>query len=451
MATKKTFYAYKPYKVLEPGFAKGGNAKVLLVEDENGVKYALKSLKINESSDLKKVKRFLNEIKIVERYQNKIKGVIPIRYKHIPNELKINDFDKLEFSADMTRLELWYVMDIGMPIKLKLGNCNDTEVIIDCLISLSETLSELHKHHIVHRDIKPSNLYYYKESWAYGDFGLVAYPEFDSLTKVGERIGNYATIAPEMRHIKEVDDARPADVWSLAKTLWMLLTNNYEDCFEGLYDSNDDAISIKRYCSDVPISPLEEILKKAIKYNPDDRVNVDEFLELLIDYKECLNERKRIWSWEKLVHMQEKSDEPVLYNSADLSVDTNEIIMNFCVEWESNESEFISNGLNDEVKVLKYIKMKLEHYCKDKFIVSPITKHFRNQSIPAIKVFVKYTMNESKFVTFVLCYNRNVIDFTHGYTLSDFYDMNGDINFSELDAFVNIVENISFKSKSNQK
>ncbi|WP_042166768.1 hypothetical protein [Paenibacillus gorillae] len=57
MAIKNNYEIYKPFKVKDPNYASGGNAKVLLVEDEGGKEYALKSLRINESRDVKKVEK----------------------------------------------------------------------------------------------------------------------------------------------------------------------------------------------------------------------------------------------------------------------------------------------------------------------------------------------------------------------------------------------------------
>ncbi len=239
---------------------------------------------------LKKLKRFIHEVNIVERYQSHIKGIVPIIHKNIPEELN-GDFKY----ADVKGLIVWYVMEFAIPIEEKLGNCDEIENIIDCIISLSETLAELHTNEIVHRDIKPSNLYFHQESWAFGDFGLVAYPEFSGLTEEGDRIGNYATIAPEMRYTDINErDARPADVWSLAKTLWMLLTNNWNDCFEGVYSPNDEKMSISKYIPNIPIKPLEDILSKAICYEPQKRIDINEFLRLVRDYKVLLNEKKKI-------------------------------------------------------------------------------------------------------------------------------------------------------------
>ncbi|WP_054943646.1 protein kinase domain-containing protein [Paenibacillus ihuae] len=436
---------YAPFEVIDRNFASGGNAKILLVQDKKGKKYALKSIKINSIQDAKKVNRFLNEINIVEKFQDKIQGIIPLRYKSIPEKIK----DEFEYTEDLKGNELWYVMELAEPIFEKLGTCDDLEVIIDCLISLSKTLVKLHSHRIVHRDIKPSNIYYHRGEWAFGDFGLVAYPDFEDnkLTGKDERVGNYATIAPEMRRAGQVKDARPADVWSLAKTLWMLITKNESYCFEGSYNRKDEAISISKYWKEVPITLLHDILESATRYEEKDRVDINQFSIMLMEYKELLVEKKSILSYEELQALVKQSEDGRIYrNSADSTVDTIELIEDFHFHRVNQELKFLARDLADEVDILKYIKMKLEFFSPKKYIVSPIIEHFRNESMPAIKIFVNYTETKSKFVTFIVCADKEVHIFNQGYIMSDYYDTDGLVDYSKVDHFINLIDSISMKS-----
>jgi hypothetical protein len=57
-----------------------------------------------------------------------------------------------------------------------------------------------------------------------GDFGLVDVPDLDSLTVTGKPLGPRYFMPPELIAPGSVDDARPADVFMLAKTLWVLAT-----------------------------------------------------------------------------------------------------------------------------------------------------------------------------------------------------------------------------------
>lgn len=65
-------------------------------------------------------------------------------------------------------------MPIAKPVLEYLNeNEVDIERVIDHVIQLCETLEYLHKKGISHRDIKPSNIYFYKERFYFGDFGLL--------------------------------------------------------------------------------------------------------------------------------------------------------------------------------------------------------------------------------------------------------------------------------------
>jgi hypothetical protein len=84
------------------------------------------------------------------------------------------------------------------------------------------TLADLAEKGIGHRDLKPDNLFRHEGRWAIGDFGLVTYPGKEPITTGARRLGPQYFIAPEMLREPDIADAGPADVFSLAKTLWAL-------------------------------------------------------------------------------------------------------------------------------------------------------------------------------------------------------------------------------------
>ncbi|CAM4279778.1 protein kinase domain-containing protein [Saccharibacillus endophyticus] len=435
---------YSPYKVIDKNFAAGGNAKVLLVKNEKGEKYALKSMKMNSAEDVRKIKRFLNEIKIVEKYQYKIKGIVPIVFKFIPEKIN-GDF---EYTKDLKGVEVWYVMELAEPVSERLSDCDDLKEIIDCVISLSETLEELHRNKIVHRDIKPSNIYYYKSEWAFGDFGLVAYPDFenDALTKINERLGNHATIAPEMRRAGQVEDARPADVWSLAKTLWMLLTKNSDLCFEGTYSRSDKEISIAKYWKEWPISSLHDILEISTSYEPKSRIDITEFSTLLKEYKEMIMHKGRILSYEELKLRESKSKDRIYFhNSANSIISRDEVIREHYSQ-VCQEAYFIKQDQAEEATILKYIKKELEFFYTKKYLISPILRHFRNENLPSIRIYVEYTDFMYKFVTALVCSEKMISSFNTPLLLENYYDSKGEVDYKIIDKFIQIIDLNSMNS-----
>jgi serine/threonine-protein kinase len=131
---------------------------------------------------------------------------------------------------------------------------------------IAETLASLHLHGIAHRDVKPANMLFIADMPSIGDFGLVDYPEKDDLTGKREEIGPRWTMAPEVRRAGAMVDARPADVYSLAKTLWIVLGGD-DRGFEGQYAAMS-SVGIERFVPDTYIAPLEEALIAATDHVP---------------------------------------------------------------------------------------------------------------------------------------------------------------------------------------
>ena len=93
------------------------------------------------------------------------------------------------------------------------------------MAKIAETLARLaDQRNIVHRDIKPDNLYFYEREWLVGDFGLIDIPGMNDLTQQGRPLGPAHYTAYELIADPTIPNPRPADVYSLGKTLWVLAT-----------------------------------------------------------------------------------------------------------------------------------------------------------------------------------------------------------------------------------
>lgn len=185
---------------------RGGNGEVWrAVHAEHG-ENALKILS-RKSGD--RWQRFCDEVTIMRRLAGR-PGILP--------------FVAAELPAPQSRAVAWLATPIAERVVDALGPSPSLVAVVEVAHQFARTLSSLSAEGVFHRDIKPDNLFRYSGQWALGDFGLVAYPEKEAITVGNRRLGPLYFIAPEMLRHPATADPGPADVYSLAKTLWVLAT-----------------------------------------------------------------------------------------------------------------------------------------------------------------------------------------------------------------------------------
>ena len=259
----------KKYKTRECDFDRGGNgivSKVTDIETESK-KLVIKELSKDSFSEEKKA-RFIEEIKIMSKNYNRINGIMPV--------------------YDYSEKEYWYVMPeaellINYIKRLEI----DFDGRIELIIKFAEILKKLHDNKIYHRDIKPLNLYILNDKPYFGDFGLVDFPEKASdFTKSDKGLGAIFTIAPEMKRDPKHADGKKADVYSFAKTAWMIITLD-EKGFDGQYNRNDPlmSISLSKKFNQIHLKEFEDLISDATNNNPDERPTIEEFFKELINYR----------------------------------------------------------------------------------------------------------------------------------------------------------------------
>ncbi len=280
---------------------KGGNADVYIVRDGKNNEYALKELRNRNSREGRQ--RFVNEITIVKKYSNRIPGIIPV----------------LDSDVD----QLWYTMPIAKPI-MEIVAASKIEEIVKGVVQLSETLEKLHKKGVYHRDIKPNNIYYYNNRYSFGDFGLVDFPDNDELTKSNKGLGAVFTIAPEMKRDPKRADASKADVYSLAKTLWIFLSNNKKG-FDGVYDYLDRSHSLRfmpEY-KDKHTVEIDELLRESTQNVPELRPTISDFKRKLSEWLDIFldEERSQNSEWvfiKKMIFGKNSPESAIWRNKTDI-------------------------------------------------------------------------------------------------------------------------------------
>lgn len=287
----------------------GGNAKVFAVIPLNSQELlALKYLYVRSEE---KEQRFHDEVKVMKDNAI-ISGIMPI----------------LDFDLD----NYWYVMPIATPIMKwssdmrtkctedpykinKIDYSSWIVTVIKGFIDLTEILGKLHDLGIHHRDIKPDNIYYYKERLCFGDFGLVEFPDNNNnFTRNDKGLGAIFTIAPEMKRNPKGADGSKADVYSLAKTLWMILTDD-EKGFDGQYSSIDHTHGLRFYnhLKNEYLVEIEELLYQGTTNDPKARPNTKQFGNYLSQWLSSYSDRlkKELNEWRFVANRIFRDDVPV--------------------------------------------------------------------------------------------------------------------------------------------
>ena len=116
----------------------------------------------------------------------------------------------------------WLAMPIAETVREALTDTPTLDEVVAAVRAYATTLATLAEQGVHHRDVKPDNLFRLHDEWVVGDFGLVTWPGKSAATEPGQKLGPANFVAPEMVRDATQADAGPADVWSLAKVLWVL-------------------------------------------------------------------------------------------------------------------------------------------------------------------------------------------------------------------------------------
>lgn len=233
--------------------------------DNAGSEYAIKLLKYAYKESYA---RFYDEVAFMESFGD-IPGVLPVIAKHIPKGR--NQFDE-------TKIPYYYVM----PLATSLGRNIYQESIenkIGIIKSLLEMMTNLHNRGIAHRDIKPANILLYNGQYVLSDFGLVFFQGKSMKTPPGVAgLGAKWTRSPQMERDAYTADKFKADVYSMAKTIWMIFTGDLTS-FEGQYNPSSPFLSLAKYLPRKYVTPLDDLLVRCTDHLEVGRPTAREMLD----------------------------------------------------------------------------------------------------------------------------------------------------------------------------
>jgi serine/threonine-protein kinase len=262
----------------------GGNGEVWRCRDIDGEEYAIKFLK---TALYEPYTRFYDEVVFMESFGS-IPGVLPIIAKHIP---------PVKERFENIKAPFYYVMPLAEAIG-KTVSGESVENRIQIIKALLKMLVNLHSQGIAHRDIKPSNILLYEGNYVLSDFGLVYFYGKSSNTPPHIPMGAKWTRSPQMERNALTADKFKSDVYSMAKTIWMLFTGDLTS-FEGQYDPSVPILSLRRYLPGMYLTPLDSLLSQCTNHEEDKRPTAEEMLNLFNDWDNINHnwDRENLMQW----------------------------------------------------------------------------------------------------------------------------------------------------------
>lgn len=244
----------------------GGNGEVWRSTHSEFGEAALKVLTSRKGD---RWQRFCDEVQVMEKLGAR-PGILPLIASKLP--------------APPSRAQAWLATPIAEPVVEALGAAPSLTAVVDAVLAFASTLAGLSAEGISHRDIKPDNLFRRGGQWQIGDFGLVDYPGKNAVTTGDRRLGPLYFIAPEMLLQPDLADSGPADVYSLAKTLWVLASGQRYPP-QGQVRPDVASHDLAAWVNDSGTIALGVILQSATDESPDARQTMAEFADQLREWR----------------------------------------------------------------------------------------------------------------------------------------------------------------------
>ncbi|OKJ80706.1 hypothetical protein AMK32_23285 [Streptomyces sp. CB01883] len=241
-----------------------GFGHVHFVRRDDGTEGVLKSPRPNRGS--RKVSAYT-----LKRYQEEVRRMQELTRDGVTGIVPVLD-------ADPNDPPQWFVMPKATELREVLspdGRPAELREVVEAIRDIAETLAVLAGRGISHRDIKPPNLMHYQGRPAVADFGIAAWPDRPELTSATHKMGPMYFLAPEMRFPEPGTPGYPADVWSLAKSLFVL-AKGIEYPPEGTHYVQGKEYSLWAQGGEAAMD-LAPVMEMATAYEPDDRLTMAAF------------------------------------------------------------------------------------------------------------------------------------------------------------------------------
>lgn len=247
-----------------------GFKHIRFVRHEDGSEGVLKFLPRRVKRGSVACQRFQEEVRRMQQLtRDRVTGIVPV------------------LDADPEDPPRWFVMPKAVKLRDVLRPDDrpaELREVVEAVRQIADTLAVLAERDISHRDIKPGNLLHYRGRPVVADFGIAAWPERPELTAATRKMGPLYFLAPEMRFPEPGTPGYPADVWSLAKVLFVLAKGlDYPP--EGTHYLQGNEYSLWAQGGDAAMD-LAPVLEAATAYEPRDRLSMAAFRDELAAWLE---------------------------------------------------------------------------------------------------------------------------------------------------------------------
>jgi serine/threonine protein kinase len=159
------------------------------------------------------------------RFRNEIEAIEKLNH---PNVIKLIDHSALDVEVE-TPEKQYLVMplarggDLSKRVSIYRENLDGTLLVAN---QIGAALQAAHVAEVIHRDVKPQNILFAAESndiWL-TDFGICFLRNDDRPTGTQEVVGPWAFMAPELEYGGQLDVRQSADIYSLGKVIYYMIS-----------------------------------------------------------------------------------------------------------------------------------------------------------------------------------------------------------------------------------
>lgn len=206
-------------------------------------------------------RRFQREVATL-RQLGAFDGVLPLIDAHLPSSPTRTD-------------PAWLAMPIATPLASVLSGA-PLERVVTGIEAIARTLARLAALGIAHRDVKPGNLYVRDNECLVGDFGLVDVPNVEAITRGDRPLGPLHFTPSEVLVGQDGIDWSRVDVYALAKTMWVLATDQRHPP-DGHQPASVQGLRLSEYVKHPHAGVLDRLVDRATSIAPSERPSMDEF------------------------------------------------------------------------------------------------------------------------------------------------------------------------------